>query len=255
MPASFVVFCRRYLVGFGILVMSAWLNTLLAATHLQSGPERVTVVELYTSQGCNSCPPADEWFEELADHPGLWTDFVPVAFHVDYWDYIGWKDRFADPEFGVRQSRYRDERGVSAVYTPGIVVNGSEWHGWRTNPEPPTSLTEAGLLTAEFAAGFGKVRYSPVVPVDSDLVANIAVLGFGLESKIDAGENRGHTLRNDFVVLGLASATMEKADRDFAAAIRLPATRTLAERYAVVAWVSSSDQQAPLQAAGGWYLR
>src|SRR4051812_18118930 len=64
--------------------------------------EPTQLIELFTSEGCSSCPPADEWLHDLGKQPGLWTDFVPVAFHVDYWDYLGWKDIFSTPEFSER---------------------------------------------------------------------------------------------------------------------------------------------------------
>lgn len=80
--------------------------TLANALTLESGEERVRVIELFTSEGCSSCPPADAWLSGLMDDPGLWNSLIPVAFHVDYWDHIGWKDRFSDAAFTERQRRY-----------------------------------------------------------------------------------------------------------------------------------------------------
>ncbi|WP_284165616.1 DUF1223 domain-containing protein [Frigidibacter sp. SD6-1] len=83
--------------------------------------QRVTVVELYTSQGCSSCPPADALFSEVAARDGV----IGLALHVDYWDYIGWADTFADPGFTKRQKAYAVSAGERMVYTPQIIVNGA----------------------------------------------------------------------------------------------------------------------------------
>jgi hypothetical protein len=82
--------------------------------------EPVVVVELYTSQGCSSCPPADDYFATLVDDPGV----IPLAMHVDYWDYIGWKDTFSDPAFTARQHAYARSFGTRTVYTPQMIVGG-----------------------------------------------------------------------------------------------------------------------------------
>lgn len=91
----------------------------LATPVATSGP---VVVELYTSQGCSSCPPADALFAELADAPGV----MPLALHVDYWDYIGWADEFANPGFTKRQKAYARAAGERMIYTPQIIVGGRE---------------------------------------------------------------------------------------------------------------------------------
>src|SRR6266581_5068954 len=76
------------------------------ATTFESGEARTMLVELFTSEGCSSCPPADAWISQLKESPDLWKKIVPVAFHVDYWNNLGWRDRFAKPEFTARQRRY-----------------------------------------------------------------------------------------------------------------------------------------------------
>ena len=80
------------------------------------------VVELYTSQGCSSCPPADAYLTELATEPGV----IALALHVDYWDYIGWADMFADPKYTVRQKAYARDAGSNTIYTPQMIVQGAE---------------------------------------------------------------------------------------------------------------------------------
>src|SRR6187401_409142 len=97
---------------------------------ITSGSTRASLLELYTSEGCSSCPPAEAWLSSLAASDQLWKDVVPVAFHVDYWDYLGWVDVFAKPEYSERQRDYSVAWKADRVYTPGFVLNGREWRGW-----------------------------------------------------------------------------------------------------------------------------
>lgn len=85
--------------------------------------DTLTVVELYTSQGCSSCPPADQLLHELSETR---TDILPLALHVDYWDYIGWKDSFADPAYSQRQRVYAHVAGRNMIYTPQMIVMGQD---------------------------------------------------------------------------------------------------------------------------------
>ena len=97
---------------------------------LKSGVEKNRLIELYTSEGCSSCPPADKWISKLKDNDELWNDIIPIAFHVDYWDRLGWPDELAEKSFSDRQRQYRHEGSISQVYTPGFVVDGKEWRGF-----------------------------------------------------------------------------------------------------------------------------
>lgn len=253
MKASLTDMGTSSLLAIGILFSTIWQNPSFAGTQFRSGPAQVSLLELYTSQGCNSCPPADEWISSLSSQPGLWEDYIPIAFHVDYWDYIGWKDRFARPDFGQRQSRYHHEGGIVTVYTPGVVLNGREWRQWRSALAPNKSNRDTGLLTVDIDAGTADIQFLPAEDVDDELVANVAILGFDLVSEIRAGENVGRTLKNDFVVLALDNTPMTRKDDFYISSIELPSTRISAERYAAVIWVSSDDKLLPLQAVGGWY--
>src|SRR5215831_9028607 len=96
----------------------------------ESGETQNSLLELFTSEGCSSCPPAEKWLSALKSSQDLWKKIVPIAFHVDYWDHLGWRDRFAKPDFTQRQQRYAAAWGGDSVYTPGFAVNGREWRGW-----------------------------------------------------------------------------------------------------------------------------
>ena len=87
-------------------------------------------MELYTSEGCSSCPSAESWLTGLKDKPGLWSDFLPIAVHVEYWDYLGWRDKWSRKQYSDRQRDYAGAWGADNIYTPEFVLNGKEWHNW-----------------------------------------------------------------------------------------------------------------------------
>src|SRR5881394_2646922 len=95
----------------------------------RSGDKTAVLVELYTSEGCNSCPPADRWLSGLGKkYPAELV--VPLALHVDYWDYIGWKDPYAKREFSQRQRRLSQLQRAALVYTPQVLVQGADFRTW-----------------------------------------------------------------------------------------------------------------------------
>lgn len=223
-----------------------------APVRLASGQQKVSLVELYTSEGCSSCPPADRWLSNLQDAPGLWREFVPAAFHVDYWDYIGWRDRFARAAYSARQRRYAHEGGVRVVYTPGIFRDGREWRNWHRAGAPEPAKSAPGVLTVEIVGRRVSVAFRANVEQPEEFVAHVAVLGMGLESQVAAGENNGRTLRHDFVVLGVETKTLNEIRDLHVAELRLPEVSVEAPRRALVSWISTADRQAPIQAVGGF---
>jgi peptide-methionine (R)-S-oxide reductase len=191
----------------------------------------------------------------LADDPGLWSRFVPVAFHVDYWDHLGWEDRFAARHHSERQRRYSREWKKDIIYTPGFVLNGAEWRTWRRDgaPRESHSADAAGQLTLAIDGGSSLVQYEPAAGPTSRLRAYVAVLGFGLTSRVNRGENAGRTLTHDFVVLGLNQAAMEFEGGRHSARLDVPRPRNAgAQRYAVAAWITPDKRPGPVQAVGGW---
>ena len=235
-------------VGLGITA-----NATADGVQFTSGANRTTLIELFTSEGCSSCPPADRWLSELRTDGRLWRDFIPVAYHVDYWDYIGWRDRFANRDYSDRQRRYAREGGVNTVYTPGMFKNGKEWRGWWRGEGPEKTLAPAGRLALNVDGERVSVGYRVEgASKPKELLVHVALLGMDLESRITAGENDGRTLRHDFVVLGVESAPLKGAGNRLAAELSLPKTSEPTPRQAVVAWVSASNRQAPLQSVGGY---
>jgi len=223
--------------------------------QFQSSTNRTALVELYSSEGCSSCPPAEAWFSRLKSNPRLWTDFVPVAFHVDYWDYLGWRDPFGAADYSERQRAYATQWKSRSVYTPGFVLDGKEWRGWFNRDELPRAANQlAGKLTA--SSNGGKrwlLRFEPAMRSSTAFDFHIALLGFDLNSDVKAGENRGRKLQHDFVVLTLTTATSKKDGDTFEAELSLiPPSRLPAKRLAVAAWVTWQNDLQPLQAVGGW---
>ena len=219
-----------------------------AERTFDSGPQRVALIELFTSQGCNSCPPAERWLGELRGDPRLWRELVPVAFHVDYWDGLGWRDQFASPAFSQRQRQYYREGAVGTVYTPGFVVDGREWRGWFRAGDLPAPRPAAGRLRLGVDGVDVAARFDGAAAGET-LQLHLAVLGVGIRAEIGAGENSGRTLGQDFTVLG--HRVLAAADGRWSG--QLPTFAAPAgARLALAAWVSRDGLQAPLQAVGGW---
>ncbi|TMH31928.1 MAG: DUF1223 domain-containing protein [Betaproteobacteria bacterium] len=162
----------------------------------RSGPTIAPVVELYTSEGCNSCPPADRWLSALKSRP----DVVGLAFHVDYWDRLGWKDRFASAEFTRRQSEQQSVNGARFSYTPQVVVDGHDRKDWpRANVGNERAKAPVSIELAHDGANVSaKIEAGPDAPLR--LAAYWAVTEFGHRSAVKAGENEGVTLDHDYVV-------------------------------------------------------
>ena len=191
---------------------------------LRSGEAQTGLLELYTSEGCSSCPPADRWLSNLKGHEGLWVKFVPLGLHVDYWDYIGWKDRFAKPAFGHRQRQYARQDSVATVYTPGFIYNGREWRSWFGRPS--TRFPDGGkpgVLALAITGDKADVEFLPTSAQDEKFDVSIALLGFGISTAVKAGENSGRQLNHDFVVLGMEHNQLRRSDGKHGAMVALPA--------------------------------
>ncbi|MFI8482719.1 DUF1223 domain-containing protein [Pseudomonas sp. NPDC078700] len=220
-----------------------------SAQTFTSAEQPTNVLELYTSQGCSSCPPAEKWLSSLTQSPDLWKQVIPLAFHVDYWDYLGWKDPFANKSYSLRQRDYARSGGTSSVYTPGFVVAGHEWRGWFQN-QPlrlPDKQQTVGKLQLTLNGRELNAAFAPEQTPPQGLTLYVARLGFGIDTKIAKGENAGKTIKHDFVVLSLQQVAGDGNHWQS----RLP-DDARGTRQAVVAWLGVPGQPAPYQAVGGW---
>jgi len=213
-----------------------------------SGENRAHLIELFSSEGCSSCPPAEAWLNGLRGEPGLWRDFVPVAFHVDYWDRLGWADRLATREFTARQYAYAEAWGANTVYTPGFVLDGRDWRE-RSGRKPPQPGEKTGVLKVEIAGGRAQVTFEPAVASGENYEVHAVLLAGGIISLVKAGENRGETLQHEFVALALVAQAMSSGRSEFA--LPAPATAGM-KRRALAVWVTRPRVLEPLQATGGW---
>jgi len=185
---------------------------LAAGCKAESGPKTVALVELYTSEGCSSCPPADRWLSGLAARGFTPDRVVPLALHVDYWDYIGWKDPYARREFSQRQRKLSQLQRMALVYTPQVVLQGRDFPRWGSaafgdavaaiNARPP----RARILLEIHGAANGALDAQAVAELldtarGADAALYLAVYENRLTSRVTAGENGGRTLTHDHVVL------------------------------------------------------
>ncbi|MFW2372439.1 MAG: DUF1223 domain-containing protein [Gammaproteobacteria bacterium] len=204
-----------------------------------------TVIELFTSEGCSSCPPAEHWLASFVSHPQLFKTLFPMAFHVDYWNQLGWHDRFSSNEYSQRERVYKQQGAMRQVYTPGVLVNGKEWRGWyRKQTLPVDDMSKAGL-TVDINKHQLQARVTGLQP--QKLILNVAYLGMGLSSKVSSGENSGKYLSHEFVVLDYKN----QLGRD-EWTMTLPEIPDFGQKQtAVVVWLSNLNQLKPMYIAGG----
>lgn len=218
------------------------------AVQFKSGPTQTLMLELYTSEGCSSCPPAETYLNSYTQNSELWSRFVPLAFHVNYWDAIGWKDRYADPAYTARQHNYAALKAARTVYTPAFVANGEFWRPGILRRSLPVSDKQVGVLSVSVENGHITADLKPIASLTAPLQLNAALLGMDLSTQIKAGENAGRLAEHQFVVLGLARAT----SKDTHWRVKLPKAKLTAAHYALAVWVTRGDDPTPLQATGGY---
>jgi len=221
--------------------------TLAAAApqEFASGTTRTHLVELFTSEGCSSCPPAEAWLGNLRTAKGLWRDFVPIAWHVDYWDRLGWKDRFASREGTQRQYAYAQLWESASVYTPCFVLDGREWRV-RDRTLPVTD-ENAGVLRATYDGGKLAVEFTASAPANYE--AHAVILAMDAASRVTRGENRGRELHHEFVA---ATPPRSSPLRDGRAELELTRPDIAGvSTFALAVWITRRGESYPQQATGG----
>jgi hypothetical protein len=216
--------------ALGAFVLTAALTFGLAGASMTaesaaSDEGRPVVVELYTSQGCSSCPPADALLAELATEPGV----LALSFHVDYWDYIGWKDPFAAAEHTQRQRDYVAELGLRYVYTPQMVIDGrhdavgSNRRAVTEAIEKAAATTPVVDVTLEAAGGGRALLSAGTPPTEEEATVWLVTFDDGHDTEVARGENLGRALHNSNVVrtltaLGTWSGEAKSFSLDFSKA-------------------------------------
>ena len=203
---------NKMIVWCGVLLtLLSWQTLADEVRTVTSPPHRVAVLELYTSEGCSSCPPADRWLSKLRDVGISERQLAPLAFHVTYWDYIGWQDRFGQKAFDRRQRETGRHNQLRTVYTPQFVLNGRDFRSYadfsqqvRDINQQPAEVHLRLSVQRETSS-----RYQVELRVDArqsalnEVVLYLALLENDLQSQVDAGENEGESLHHDYVVRSL----------------------------------------------------
>jgi hypothetical protein len=208
------------------LVLAAAALTLAAARYLfrpevkvdAAGTHAPVVVELFTSEGCSSCPPADRLLMELQKQSRPDAEIIVLSEHVDYWDFQGWKDPFSARQFSDRQAQYAQQQLSSDVYTPQMFVDGHKGFTGSDSAQAVEEIRNAGkaekigvtIEQLDSAMGSTRVRITTTAGKDAELL--LAITEDGLESKVARGENSGRFLTHTGVVRSLTKvgASAEK---------------------------------------------
>jgi hypothetical protein len=199
----------RYLVAALGLALVPHAHALQCSA--ESGPHTAVLVELYTSEGCNSCPPADRWLQSLGPRGYAPERVVPLSLHVNYWDYIGWKDPYAQQRFADRQRKLAQVMRARVIYTPQVVLQGKDFRPWHSgafdeavksiNARAPRARIELRLEGGRGDALLTEVRAELLDRAQAaDAALYLASFENRLVSRVAAGENAGRTLEHDYVV-------------------------------------------------------
>jgi hypothetical protein len=202
---------RLALVIAAVAILAALTLTMHGAPP-KLGPTPV-IVELFTSQGCSSCPPADALIHEIANDPAMRGRVIPLAFHVDYWDSLGWRDSFSSAEWTQRQTRYARTMHLNSAYTPQAVVNGTREFVGSNRSALTAALENASnvksgadvTLTARREGNSLMATIHATARSNDDLM--LAIVEDGVTTKIEHGENAGRTITNDAIVRKLVRVT------------------------------------------------
>jgi hypothetical protein len=224
-----------------------------AECSISSGPQRTALLELYTSEGCSSCPPADRWLSRV----GRTRNVVPLAWHVDYWDYLGWRDRFSRPDFSARQREMAQLNGSSFVYTPQVMLNGRDFRKWTktgslaqavADTQPLPSAATIQLSVHQGSRDTLEVTLRAQAFQAGPNVIYIALYQNGLSTRVERGENAGSLLRHDYVVREWHGPFRLLAQGETTWKQEISHRRELTQAYGVAAFVQNTATSEVLQA-------
>lgn len=252
---------RRQLLRLtGVCLLAAAMPA-LADCAAQSGARRVPLLELYTSEGCSSCPPADRWLAALGTTGLAPARVVPLALHVDYWNDLGWTDPFSQKHFTGRQYAYQARGGVRTVYTPQFVLDGREYRGWFRGEDFARLVESASTRPARAAITLRLARPNDgALEVTGEAAVTettarepigvyLALYENNLATDVRTGENRGRLLRHDYVVRRLEGPLPLAADGRLALRQRFaPAPEWKRADLGVAAFVQNRASGEVLQA-------
>ena len=183
----------------------------------QSPKNRVALLELYTSEGCSSCPPAEKWLSNLNDSGISSQQLIPLAFHVTYWDYIGWQDQFASKQYDQRQRQIARYNSQETIYTPQFVLGGNDYRTYNQFTSDVREIVSQESVVdlklsaqKEDALTIGVELYADIGRSDvKDAALYIAVYENDLSVDVEDGENEGELLHHDYVVRNLYGPSIQ----------------------------------------------
>lgn len=252
-------------VACGAALASGVANAAAGQCIAHSPAHRVALVELYSSEGCNSCPPADNWLSQWKQG-GAAQGVVPLALHVDYWNSLGWTDRFSQHRFTERQQTLTDVAGAHTIYTPEVFVAGRELRRWSSagsfadrvrqivaQPASADVALELAPRAGSPAGGFDiDAQFTSHAATADPLNAYVAVYENALTSQVRAGENSGATLHHERVVRQwIGPVPLAAGHAQIRRDVMLDAVDAgaPADRFGVVAFVENAATGDVLQAA------
>jgi hypothetical protein len=215
------------------------------------------LVELYTSEGCDSCPPADRWLATNFATPVREAGAIALAFHVDYWDRLGWVDRFASAEYTARQYAAMRANGASFAYTPQVIVQGRDYPEWRDATRADVDAAARTPARASLAVEARPDKRSVSVSAQAEVADRalrdgaelfVAYADGGLVSQVTAGENRGVRLAHERVVRALRRVGALDALGRLEVTLDLERPREAGTHPALVAFVQRRSNGDVLQA-------
>ena len=237
-----------------IILLTISTISLLLSLDMQSPKTKATLLELFTSEGCSSCPPADKWVNTFKDSKLLFKKIIPVVFHVDYWDRLGWVDKFAKKEYTKRQYSYSNAWRSSSVYTPGFVVNGKEHKRWYYSRTPPISNENVGILKVNLQGENLKVVFNGIQKTNKKVFLEVSIMGMNYKSKVTAGENNGEFFTHDFVNIALDTYKVNLKNGKLQQTISFPNFKKEKNRqYAIAIWLSEVSSKKVIQAVGSYF--
>jgi hypothetical protein len=240
---------KLLLFGLGTFLV---LTTLPAEAKIKTFISRgnVTLVELYTSEGCSSCPPADSWITKIRSNKDIYKTFIPIVFHVDYWNYLGWTDVFSHARYSARQRNYASQWKAKSVFTPSIVINGQKWAGWRNGQSIPNLNKDLkGKLKLYGQGNSWNIEVSEPNKLRK-LTLNAVILGNNIRRKIGGGENKGKTLTHDNVVLDWQQHAIKAKTPSLKHTFNFAPVKGF-ETKSIVAWLQDSDSLQVYLVTGG----
>jgi hypothetical protein len=257
----------RFKFPLSLLPLSALASAILGTTpavgatpacSAQSGRQTVALVELYTSEGCDSCPPADRWLSSTFAPGQADAGAVAIAFHVDYWDRLGWKDRFATAAWTKRQYDSARAARSDLVYTPQVLLQGRDLRDWHAEKRSGPAIAAVARATARAeitvevsprpgAVAVNATAHVPGATSRKGAVLFVALTEDGLASDVKAGENAGKRLVHDHVVRDLRGDIAVGPTGEASGTVVLPLPAEAGKTPTIVAFVQNTETGDVLQ--------